>query len=117
MPSQSRRLRLLTWHVHGNYLYNLTQVPHDWYLLTDDAKSTHYSGRSGTLPWGDNVHDAHVNQVRDMPFDAIVFQSRDAWEEGQHRHLSEAQRRLPRIYLEHDPPQVHPTDTRHWAAD
>jgi hypothetical protein len=116
MPSQ-RRLRLLTWHVHGNYLYNLTQVPHDWYLLTDDAKSTHYSGRSGTLPWGDNVHDAHVDEVRDMPFDAIVFQSRDAWDEGQHRHLSEAQRRLPRIYLEHDPPQEHPTDTRHWAAD
>jgi len=117
MPASKRRLRLLTWHVHGNYLYNLTQVPHDWYLLTDDARSTHYSGRSGTLPWGGNVHDAHVDEVRDMPFDAIVFQSRDAWEEGQHRHLSEAQRRLPRIYLEHDPPQLHPTDTRHWAAD
>jgi ADP-heptose:LPS heptosyltransferase len=27
--------------------------------------------------------------------------------------LTEAQRRLPRIYLEHDPPREHPTDTRH----
>jgi len=23
-----RPLRVLTWHVHGNYLYALTQVPH-----------------------------------------------------------------------------------------
>lgn len=113
----SRRLRILTWHVHGNYLYNLTQVPHDFYLLTDAAKSTHYSGRSGTLPWGDNVHDAPVERVQEMPFDVVLFQSRDAWDEGQHRWLSEAQRRLPRIYLEHDPPQPHATDTLHWAAD
>jgi hypothetical protein len=30
-----KRLRILTWQVHGNYLYSLTQVPHDFYLLTD----------------------------------------------------------------------------------
>ena len=24
---------------------------------------------------------------------------------------------MPRIYLEHDPPQEHPTDTRHWVDD
>ena len=28
-----RRLRILTWHVHGNYLYNLIQVPHDFFLV------------------------------------------------------------------------------------
>ncbi len=27
-----RRLRVLTWHVHGSYLYYLTQAPHDFYL-------------------------------------------------------------------------------------
>lgn len=112
-----RRLRILTWHVHGNYLYNLTQVPHDWYLVTDAERSTHHSGRSGSLPWGDNVHEAPVEQLRDMQFDVLLFQSRDAWDEGQHRLLSEAQRRLPRIYLEHDPPQQHPTNQLHWAAD
>jgi glycosyltransferase involved in cell wall biosynthesis len=31
--------------------------------------------------------------------------------------LSDVQMRLPRIYLEHDPPQEHPTDTRHWVDD
>ncbi len=113
----SKKLRILTWHVHGNYLYYLSQVPHDFYLVRDEARSTHHSGRSGTLPWGDNVHDAHVEQIRDMAFDVLIFQSRDAYEREQHELLTPAQRRLPRIYIEHDPPQEHPTNTRHWAQD
>jgi hypothetical protein len=112
-----RALRVLTWHVHGNYLYYLTQVPHQFYLVTDAARSTHHSGRSGSLPWGNNVHEAPVEQVASMAFDLILFQSRTAWDEEQHRILSAAQRALPRIYLEHDPPQEHPTDTAHWVDD
>lgn len=113
----TRRLRILTWHVHGNYLYNLTQVPHDFYLATDAARSMHHSGRSGTLPWGPNVHEAPVEALRDMAFDVVMFQSRHEWDDTQHRILSPAQRALPRVYIEHDPPQGHPTDTRHWVAD
>jgi glycosyltransferase involved in cell wall biosynthesis len=113
----SRPLRILTWHVHGNYLYYLTQVPHEFHLVTDEARSPHHSGRSGSLPWGDNVHEVAVDQVRDLPFDVLLFQSRAAWDEEQHTLLSAAQRRLPRIYLEHDPPQQHPTNTVHWVDD
>ena len=113
----SDRLRILTWHVHGNYLYNLTQVPHDFYLVTDAHRSTHHTGRAGSLPWGDNVHEARVEALRDMRFDVLLFQSRGAWEEEQHRVLTASQRRLPRIYLEHDPPQEHPTNTVHWVDD
>jgi glycosyltransferase involved in cell wall biosynthesis len=112
-----KRLRILTWHVHGNYLYYLTRVPHDWYLVVDDERSVHHSGRSGTLPWGDHVHDAHVDRIHDMHFDAVLFQSKAAWLDEQLLLLSSAQRHLPRIYLEHDPPQEHPTDTRHWVDD
>ena len=112
-----RKLRILTWHVHGNYLYNLTQVPHDFYLATDAARSMHHSGRTGPLPWGDNVHEAPVESLRDMSFDVVMFQSRHEWDGAQHRLLSEAQRRLPRVYIEHDPPQESPTDTRHWVDD
>lgn len=113
----SERLRILTWHVHGNYLYNLTQAPHDFYLVTDAQRSTHHAGRVGALPWGGNVHEAHVEALRDMQFDLLLFQSRPAWEEEQHQVLSAEQRRLPRIYLEHDPPQEHPTNTVHWVDD
>ena len=73
------RLRILTWHVHGNYLYYLTQVPHDFYRVTDDARSVHRSGRSGRLPWGANVHEAPAGELARMPFDVVLYQSRDAW--------------------------------------
>lgn len=110
-----RRLRILTWHVHGNYLYYLTQVPHDFYLVTDAERSTHHTGRSGTLPWGPNVHEAPVDRLAGMPFDVVLYQSRDAWDIDRHTLLTAAQRALPSLYVEHDPPQEHPTDTRHWA--
>lgn len=112
-----KKLRVLTWHVHGNYLYYLTQVPHDFFLVVDDTRSTHHSGRSGCLPWGDNVHEAHVDRIAGMAFDVVLYQSRAAWDEEREHILSPAQQRLPRIYLEHDPPQGHPTNTRHWVDD
>lgn len=112
-----RRLRILTWHVHGNYLYNLTQVPHDFYLVTDAARTTHHAGRSGVLPWGDNVHEAPLERLPQMPFDVLLFQHRQQWQHDQYRELSAAQRALPRIVLEHDPPADSPTDTLHWCQD
>ncbi|MBB2488171.1 glycosyltransferase family 4 protein [Mitsuaria sp. WAJ17] len=113
----TRRLRILTWHVHGNYLYNLSQVPHDFYLLKDSDDSPQRCGRCGVLPWGDNVHDAPVHALPGMRFDAVLYQSRQAWDEDRPRWLSPAQQALPRIVLEHDPPQQHPTNTLHWADD
>lgn len=115
-PTRPRRLRVLTWHVHGNYLYYLTQVPHDFYLVTDTDRSPHHTGRSGTLPWGENVREAPLGELQRMPFDVVLFQSRAEWEAAE-RTLGAAHRALPRIYLEHDPPQAHPTDTQHWVDD
>jgi glycosyltransferase involved in cell wall biosynthesis len=117
LPDPQRRLRILTWHVHGNYLWYLSQVPHDWFLVTDAQRSPHHGGRSGTLPWGPNVHEVAQDAVKHERFDAVLFQSRREWLEEQHVVLSAEQRRLPRIYLEHDPPQQHPTDTLHWMDD
>lgn len=115
MPS--RRLRILTWHVHGNYLYYLTQVPHDFYLVSDPDGGPGRAGRVGSLPWGDNVHDAPVAELGKMPFDAVLYQSRSAWDVDRETLLSSAQRRLPTLYLEHDPPLEQPTDTRHWVDE
>lgn len=111
------RLKILTWHVHGNYLYYLTQVPHTFYVLSNTERSPGYAGRSGRLPWGDNVVDLPVKKARDMDFDCILYQSRWAWETDQHQILAKGQLDLPRIYLEHDPPQEHPTNTRHFVDD
>jgi hypothetical protein len=111
-------VRILTWHIHGNYLYYLTQVrAHDWYLPVKPGRPEGYGGRSAGFPWPDNVHEVDADDVARMDFDAVVFQSRRNWLEDQHELLSDRQRSGPRIFLEHDPPREHPTDTRHVVDD
>jgi glycosyltransferase involved in cell wall biosynthesis len=112
-----RRLRVLTWHVHGNYLYYLSHAPHDFYLVTKPGAPSGYAGRTGSLPWGDNVHEVDAAAVRSGRFDCILYQSRTHFENDRELLLSDQQKRLPAIYLEHDPPQQHPTDTPHWVQD
>ena len=113
----NRRLRILTWHVHGNYLWYLSQARHDFFLPVKSDSANGYGGRGKTFPFRDNVTDVPAEQLRDRQFDCIVFHARRHWEVDQLELLSEAQRQLPRIYIEHDPPLGHPTDTRHWVDD
>ncbi len=119
MSSQEDRSRLqvLTWHVHGNYLYYLSQAAHDFHLVTLPGHPPGHAGRVGTLPWGANVHEVAAEDVAGRRFDCVVYQSRRHWDEDRTCWLSDAQRALPTVYLEHDPPQQHPTATRHPAAD
>jgi glycosyltransferase involved in cell wall biosynthesis len=112
-----RRLKILTWHTHGTYLYYLTQAPHDFYVMSKPDRPPGYAGRWGHLPWGDNVFDMPVDHVREQRFDCILFQDDDQYFNDQHRYLSEEQRRLPKIYLEHDTPREHPTDMPHPVDD
>lgn len=112
-----RRLRVLTWHVHGNYLLYLSQARVDFYLPVEPGGGPGYGGRGQTFPFGDNVHDVPAQAVRERPFDLILYQERRNYEVDRHEILSPAQRRLPRIYLEHDPPLEHPTEQKHWFDD
>lgn len=111
------RLRILTWHIHGSYLYYLTQAQHEFYLPVKPNKPEGYGGRLGSFPWGDNVHEIPSDEVRHQQFDCILFQSKRNYLHDQYEILSEAQRRLPCLYLEHDPPREHPTDTQHVVND
>lgn len=110
-------LRIFTWHIHGSYLYYLTHSHQQFYVPVKPGWPAGYSGRAGQTHWPDNLHEVPAEQVRQMQFDGILFQSRKNYEEDQYEVLSEAQRNLPRIYLEHDPPREHPTDTRHFVDD
>jgi ADP-heptose:LPS heptosyltransferase len=115
MSAPRRPLRILTWHVHGNYLYSLTHTPHEWYLPVVPNRPG-YSGKAPGFPWPDHVHDVPVDRVRSTAFDAILFQSKAAYVEDQYELLTSVQRRLPRLYLEHDPPDD-PADSRHSVSD
>ena len=108
-----RRLNILTWHTHGAYLYYLTQAPHEFHVLSKPGRPAGYGGVCGHLPWGRNVHDLPVAAARRQPLDLILFQDDPQYLEDQYDLLTPAQRALPKIYLEHDPPRGHPVDERH----
>ena len=112
-----RPLRILTWHVHGKYLYYLSHLPHILLLPVRDGHPTGYSGRAGTLPWPDNVQEFPAERASELDIDVIVFQSRRNYLEDQFELLSNEQRSVPKVYVEHDPPREHPTDARHVVED
>jgi glycosyltransferase involved in cell wall biosynthesis len=112
-----RPLRILTWHVHGSYLNYLSQVPQEFYVPIKPGRPEGYGGRGGWLPWPDNLHEVPADEARHLPLDCVLFQSRRNYEYDQYEILSSSQRRLPQLYLEHDPPRENPTDTRHPVDD
>lgn len=109
-------VRIFTWHVHGSYLYYLSQGNYKIYIPVDPAKPEGYGGK-GSFPFGKNVYEVPAADIRNMTFDCILFQSATNYLSDQHEILSPRQRQLPKIYLEHDPPRKSPTDTQHIVND
>jgi glycosyltransferase involved in cell wall biosynthesis len=112
-----RPLKILTWHVHGSYLFYLSAIPHEIYLPVKNPREGCYAGRTHNYPWPDRVKEIAAQEVCEHDFDCILYQSAQNYQEGRFEILSEWQRNLPQIYLEHDPPRQHPTDTRHPVDD
>ena len=98
------RLRVLTWHVHGTYLQLLGLIGHDIFVPVDSDRSPGYAGLPPGREWPDGLHEVPVDRVSSLEFDCILFQSDENWAGDQHRILTDEQRSLPRLYLEHDPP-------------
>jgi len=114
---KERKLKIFTWHVHGSYLFYLAQGNYDIYIPVNSERSSGYVGRGETFPYGDNVIEVEASAVRNIDFDLILYQDDDNYFKHQYEILSESQRLLPKIYLEHDPPWGHPTDTPHPVQD
>ena len=110
-------LRVFTWHVHGSYLLYLSQMPHEIFVPVRVGRPNPYGGLGGPFPWPPNVHEIPVEEVSHQRFDCILFQRAEQYLTDQYEILSPEQRRLPRIFLEHDPPRESPTDTRHVVDD
>jgi glycosyltransferase involved in cell wall biosynthesis len=118
MINKENKLKILTWHIHGSYLYYLTQTDCIFYLPYKEGSSEEgYGGRTRGFPWGNNVINIAAKNVKDLEFDCILFQSKKNYLEDQFEILTEQQRALPKIYLEHDPPRESPTDTKHIVDD
>lgn len=110
--SASRRLRILTWHVHGNYLYALGHVPHDFIVPGLPGGPPGYGALGPRIPWTSNLTQVPAQEVRSLRFDCVLYQSRQNLDDAR-LLLGDEQRALPCAYLEHNPPEPHPTDTVH----
>lgn len=112
-----QRLKILTWHVHGSYLNALAQIDHEWYLPVKAGRPEGYGGRAATFTLPSYVHEVPAEEVRNLNLDLILYQSAKNYQVDQFEILSEQQQRLPRIFLEHNSPRPHATDTNHPVDD
>jgi hypothetical protein len=112
----TRRLRILTWHVHGSYLWYLSHIRHELYLPVAPERPHGYAGRVGVWAWPPTVHEVPVAQLGELDVDVVLHQSHATWTD-RYRLLSPAQLAVPQVVLEHDPPREVPTDTRHPVDD
>jgi hypothetical protein len=104
--------RIFTWHIHGSYLFFLAQGNYELYIPVNQERNEGYYGRGETFPFGDNVIEVPAHEVKNYEFDVVLFQTDKNYLQDQYDILSEEQRKLPRIFLKHDPPWEHPTDAR-----
>jgi glycosyltransferase involved in cell wall biosynthesis len=108
---------VLTWHVHGTYLWYLSHIDHDLYLPVAPGRPPGYGGRAGAWPWPAHVHEVPVDELGDLDVDVVVHQSHENWLVDRHELLTDAQRQVPQVVIEHDPPRQSPTDTVHPVDD
>ncbi|HBW82116.1 MAG TPA: LPS biosynthesis transferase, partial [Sphingobacterium sp.] len=90
--------RVLTWHIHGSYLYYLSQGDYILYIPYTPERGPRYGGRGTTFPFGDNVIEVPAGEVRNLDLDLILFQCDENYLEDQYLILSEVQQQLPRMY-------------------
>jgi glycosyltransferase involved in cell wall biosynthesis len=112
-----RRLKILIWHIHGSYLNTLARLEHDWFLPVKPGRPEGYGGRGPTFDLPDSVHEVPSEAVRELDLDLIILQTPKNYQEDQFEILSDTQRGLPRIYLEHNTPRPDAVHTRHPVND
>jgi len=112
-----QRLKILIWHIHGSYLNTLARLDHDWYLPTKPDRPEGYGGRGPTFDLPDYMREVPAEEVHKLDLDLIIYQTPKNYFEDAYEILSPEQRALPKIYLEHNTPKPHASDTRHSIDD
>jgi hypothetical protein len=108
-----RPLNILIWHIHGSYLNALAGLEHSWFTPIRPGRPEGYGGRGATFDLPDNLVEIPHDRVRDLDLDLVVYQTPKNLLVDGPEILSPAQRRLPRIYLEHNTPKPDAVNQRH----
>ena len=83
-------IRILTWHIHGNYLLYLSRADVEFYIPTGLPREG-YGGRGRTFPFPDRVREVPAERVKDLELDGILYQTRANYEVDRHEILSDEQ--------------------------
>jgi len=110
-------LTILTWHIHGSYLDALGHTGQDIVVPVRPGRPERFAGRPDDATWPSSIREVPADAVRDLDVDLVLYQHAANWTVDQHEILSPSQLRGPRVFVEHDPPREHPTDTRHHVDD
>lgn len=94
-----RRLRILTWATRPDYLRSLARTGHEFLVVPPGVDRSAHS------------------ELRRQRIDLILFQRPQHYLDEQYEILTPAQRRAPKVYLEHEPPREHPVDSRHVVSE
>lgn len=106
-----RRLRILTWATRLDYLRCLAETSHELIVVSSGQ------GRSDHGEFPPNVRAIGADEARRQKVDLLLFQRPGQYLDEQYELLSALQRRVPKVYLEHEPPREHPVDSRHVVTD
>lgn len=112
-----QRLNILIWHIHGSYLNTLARIEHNWWLPVKPGRPEGYGGRGATFDLPPYVREVPAEAVRELDLDLVIYQTPRNYTEDREALLSPRQQRLPAIYLEHNTPQPHPTNSVHPVDD
>ena len=56
-------MKIFTWHIHGSYLYFLSQGDYEIFIPVNEKKTEGYYGRGQTFPFGKNVMAANGSKA------------------------------------------------------
>ena len=109
-----RPLRVLTWHVHGNYLLYLSQANVEFSSLSHPGgPATAVAERRFRFPTAFATFPSSRSASSRLRLRPLPVADRTTWRIST-RFSRRSSASLPRIYLEHDPPQEQPD--RHAAS-
>lgn len=107
-----QQYKIFTWPVHQQYLFELAKG--DFEIYIPDGQSEDFLSKFSAQK---NVIETSAAALKDLQLDCILFQDEYSYLTAQYEVLSPQQRELPKIYLEHNPPKQHPTNTKHVVED
>ncbi|RYE18767.1 MAG: hypothetical protein EOP42_30195, partial [Sphingobacteriaceae bacterium] len=106
----NQHYRVFTWPVHQPYLFALAQCNVD--LFVPAGQNASFKAQFSTQK---NITEVDLSEIKNLDLDLILFQDEASFQTKQLEVLSDQQRQLPQIYLEHHPPKQHPTNAEHFA--